>query len=270
MTRADGVAMLTFNLPMHEIYHHTPLVMAHRGASYDAPANTLAAFRLARQMGADGIELDTSLTADGVPVVIHDLSVDETTDGTGRVRDLTLRELKRLDAGSHYDFAFKTERIPTLDEAFEVIGPDLLVNVELKSLGFRPNGLESAVLGVIRKHNRQSRVLISSFNPFALRRMYRLAPNIPIGFLYAPDVPIYLRLFMLGVPHQARHPQHTMINADFMQWAHGQRYRVNTWTVDDPARMTALRDLGVDAIITNRPNVLLEVLGRSNARTRAH
>ncbi len=262
--------MVTFNLPLRELYHHTPLVLAHRGASYDAPANTLAAFKLARQMGADGVELDTSLTADGIPVVIHDFSVDETTDGTGRVRDLTLREIKRLDAGSHYDFAFKTERIPTLEEAFEVMGPEMLVNVELKSVGLRPNGLEAAVLGVIRRHNMHSRVIVSSFNLFALRRFHHLAPNIPLGYLYSPDMPLYLRWFMLGVPHQARHPQHTLITPNYMAWAHHQRFRVNTWTVDDPARMSALRDLGVDAIITNRPNVLLEVLGRSNAKTRAH
>lgn len=262
--------MVTFNLPLPELYHHTPLALAHRGASFDAPANTLAAFKLARQMGADGVELDTSLTADGVPVVIHDFNVDETTDGSGRVRDLTLREIKRLDAGSYFDFAFKSERIPTLEEAFEVMGPDMLVNVELKSVGLRPNGLEAAVLSVIRRHNMHSRVIISSFNPFALRRFHHLAPNIPLGYLYSPEMPLYLRLFMLGLPHQARHPQHTQITPNFMAWAHHQRFRVNTWTVDDPSRMSALRDLGVDAIITNRPNVLLEVLGRSDAKTHAH
>ncbi len=261
--------MITFNLPLSEMYPRTPLVFAHRGASYDAPANTLSAFRLARQMGADGIELDTSMTADGVPVVIHDLSVDETTDGSGRVRDMTLREIKRLDAGSHYDFSFKNERIPTLEEAFEVIGTEMLINVELKVGGLRSYGLEGAVLAVIRRHNAAQRVIISSFNPLALRRFHHLAPNIGIGFLYAPDVPAYTRLPMIGFPHQARHPQHTVIDAKFMAWAHQNHYRVNTWTVDDPLRMSALRDLGVDAIITNRPDVLLGVLGRSNAHTRA-
>jgi glycerophosphoryl diester phosphodiesterase len=108
-----------------------------------------------------------------------------------------------------------------------------------------------------------------SFNPFALRRFYRLAPNIPLGYLYAPDVPAYLRLFMLGVPHQARHPEHTMIDSMFVDWAHRSRYRVNTWTVDDPARAAALHALGVDGLITNRPDVLLSALGRSGARTRA-
>lgn len=255
--------MISHNLPLPEMYHHKPLVVAHRGASYDAPENTLAAFRLAKQMGADGVELDTLLSADDVPVVVHDFTLEKTTDGTGKVRDKTLRELKRLDAGSHYDYTFRNERIPTLDEALEATG-DLSVNIELKSVGVRYSTLEANVLAVIRKRNAQSRVIVSSFNPFALRRFHRLAPNIPIGFLYAPDVPTYLRLFMIGVPHQARHPYQAMIDARYMEWAHTNQYRVNTWTVDDPLRAVALRDLAVDAIITNRPDLMLQTLGRSD------
>ncbi len=261
---------MPLGLPLNEMYTRTPLVFAHRGASFNAPANTLAAFRAAREMGADGVELDTSLTADDVPVVIHDMSVDETTDGTGRVRDLTLRELKRLDAGSYFDFSFRSERIPTLEEAFEAIGPDMLVNVELKALKLRSFGLEDAVFSIIRKAGFARRVIVSSFNPFTLRRMHRIAPEMPLGFLHAPDVPAYLRLVMVGVPHQARHPHQAMIDAKYMSWAHQRAYRVNTWTVDDPMRVAALRDLGVDGIITNRPDVMLAALGRSNAHSRAH
>jgi glycerophosphoryl diester phosphodiesterase len=258
--------LITHNLPLSELYPRKPLILAHRGASFDAPENTIAAFRLARQMGADGIELDTLLTADDVPVVIHDFTLDKTTDGTGKVRDKTLREIKKLDAGSHFDYSFRTQRIPTLDEALEAIGPQMLVNIELKSVGVRHSKLEALVLSIIHKHNAQNRVIISSFNPFALRRFHRLAPNIPIGYLYAPDVPAYLRLFMMGVPHQARHPAADMIDSEYMAWAQANHYRVNTWTVDDPVRAAALRDLSVDAIITNRPDVLLEALGRSSAK----
>lgn len=259
--------MITHSLPLQDLYRRRPLILAHRGASYDAPENTLAAFRLAREMGADGVELDVLLSADDIPVVIHDFTVDKTTDGEGKVRDKTLRELKKLDAGSHFDYTFRSERIPTLDEAFEAIG-DLIVNVELKSVGIRPTFLEMAVLGVIRKRNLQNRVIISSFNPFALRRFHRLAPNIPLGFLYSADTPSWLRLFMIGLPHEARHPHHTMIDAEFMKWAHTNRYRVNTWTVDDPARAMVLRDLEVDSIISNRPDLMLQTLGRSSAETR--
>ena len=254
------------NLPLESLYTHLPLVFAHRGASYDAPANTLTAFRVAREMGADGVELDTSLTADGVPVVIHDLHVDETTDGTGRVKDFTLQAIKKLDAGSHFDHAFKEEHIPTLEEALLEVSPALLVNVELKSVDGRDNGLEKAVLEVITRTNMAARVIISSFNPLALRRFHRVAPTIPIGFLYAPDSPAYLRLLMAGLPHQARHPQHDSLDKATVSRLH-RKYRINTWTVDNPQRMLVLRDLGVDGIITNRPDVLLQTLGRPTAKT---
>src|SRR5579859_2963979 len=217
-------------------FHHTPLVLGHRRASHDAPQNTVAAFQLARKMGANGVELDTSLSRDGVPVVIHDLTLDATTNGSGPVRALDLKALKELDAGSRFSSAFKGERIPTLDEAFEAIGPDLVVNVELKTVSWRPDGLEKAAAAVIRRHNAAKRVIVSSFNPFALRRFRAVAPEIPLGFLYSPDEPIYLRngWLLAGFKHEARHPHHLMIDATYMAWAKVHGYRINTWTVDDP------------------------------------
>ncbi|MCC7451414.1 MAG: glycerophosphodiester phosphodiesterase [Anaerolineae bacterium] len=249
---------------LETFYPHTPLVLAHRGAKHDAPENTAAAFTLARQMGADGVELDTSLTRDGVPVVIHDLTLDKTTDGHGLVRSYDLKTIKTLDAGSHLDPKFKGEPIPTLDEAFEAIGPDLIVNVELKveprQLG--SDGLEQAALNVIRRHNAARRVIVSSFNPLALRRFAALAPDIPIGYLYEEHEPSFLRdgWLMLGARFEALHPHHPMIDAGFMRWAKARGYRVNTWTVDEPDRVRELRDLGVDAIISNRPDVALRAL----------
>lgn len=245
-------------------YGFSPLILAHRGASHDAPQNTVAAFQLARQLGVDGVELDTSLSRDGVPVVIHDLTLDATTDAKGPVRALDLKALKELDAGSHFSPVFKGERIPTLDEAFEAIGPDLVVNVELKTVSWRPDGLEQAAAAMIRRHNAAQRVIVSSFNPFALRRFRAVAPEIPLGLLYSPAEPIYLRngWLLAGFKHEARHPYHGMIDSAYMAWAKARGYRVNTWTVDDPARIVALRDLGVDAIISNQPDVALKALAR--------
>lgn len=249
---------------LDRFYRATPLVLAHRGASYDAPENTVPAFKLARQMGADGVELDTMLTRDGVPVVIHDHTLEKTTSGTGLVRDHDLRAIKHLDAGSHYDFTFKGESVPTLDEAFDACGPEMVINVELKTMSLRTDGLEQAVYNVIKRHNAMSRVVVSSFNPMSLRRFRRMAPNVPIGYLYAPGEPLYLRFgwFMLGFTHEARHPHHSLIDAQFMTWARSMNFRVHTWTVDEPERIRQLRDLGVDAVITNRPDVALEALGR--------
>lgn len=243
---------------------HQPLILGHRGASHDAPQNTIVAFNLARQMGADGVELDTSLTRDGVPIVMHDLDLEATTDGKGPINALDLADIKKLDAGSKFAPKFKGELVPTLDEVFAALGPEMFVNVELKSISYQANGLEPAALEVIRRHKAEKRVIVSSFNPFALRRFRALAPEIPIGYLYSEDEPFYLRRgwLMIGLKHEARHPHETMIDAKYMAWAKRRGYQVNTWTVDDPERIKALRDLGVHTIISNRPDVALKALGR--------
>lgn len=238
------------------------MVIAHRGASAAAPPNTLAAFEKAAELGADGVEFDVHLSADGVPVVIHDSTVDATTDGSGRVADLSLDALKQLDAGSHFSPAFAGERIPTLEEILEAVGQRLLLNVELKSTSLRENGLERAVTAQVERHGLSDGVLFSSFNPFALRRAKRIAPHIRAGLLYAPNLPLPLRRAWLAplFPHEARHPEHTMVDARFMAWARRRGYQVNTWTVDEPAEMQRLINLGVNAIITNVPDVLRQVV----------
>ena len=216
----------------------------------------------ALELGADGIEFDVHLSADGVPVVVHDFRVDDTTDGHGRVAEMTLAQIRELDAGSSFDPAFAGERIPTLEEVLETFGERLLLNIELKYLGLRDNGLERAVIAQVERRGLGGRVIFSSFNPFALRRAARLAPHIPVGLLYAPDMPLPLRRAWLAplCPHQARHPEHSMVDARYMAWARRRGYHVNTWTVDDPDEMRRLIGLGVDSIITNTPDVLRLVL----------
>src|SRR5512135_2653183 len=120
----------------------TPLVLAHRGASLHAPENTLAAFTLAADQGADGIELDVKLTRDGSIVVMHDATVDRTTTGHGRVSDLTLSEIKALDAGSNFEPQFAQERVPLLEEVFAAVAGRLMINIELTNYASRRDGLE--------------------------------------------------------------------------------------------------------------------------------
>ena len=243
-------------------YKFAPLVIAHRGASYAAPENTLAAFSLAREMGADGVELDTSLTLDGIPVVIHNFTLEHTTDGTGRVTSLDLSEIKALDAGNHFSPKFKGEQIPTLDEVFETVGPQMVVNVELKSASVRSNGLEPAVASVIQRHNAAQRVIVSSFNPFALRRFRTAAPDIPLGYLTSSEEPRYLRngWLLARFRVEAQHPEDSMVDSGYMARSKRLGQRVNVWTVDNPIRMRQLQLLGVDALITNRPDVALQTL----------
>lgn len=246
---------------LDKLYHGRTLIFGHRGASADAPMNTLPAFELAAEQGADGIELDVWRTKDGEIVIVHDATVNKTTDGTGYVQQMTFVQLRELDAGSWFAPQYRGIRMPTLDEVFEAVGRRLIINVELKSETVGTDGLEALVAEKVRRHDLARRVIVSSFSPFALRRFRRLMPEVPLGFLYAEDVPRYLRLFMIGLPHEARHPHHTMIDAAYMDWARRSGYRVNTWTVNDMARAVELRDLGVDAVMSDHPGQLREALG---------
>lgn len=242
--------------------HKHVLNIAHRGASRAAPPNTIAAFRAALEMGADGIELDVHLSADGVPVVIHDSWVDAATDGHGRVADLTVAQLKRLDAGTPFDRLFAGERIPLLEEVLDCAGDSTLTNIELKSTRLRDSKLEEAVVSLLKRHGRRRNVLLSSFNPLSLRRAKRLAPDIAIALIYSPNLPLPLRRAWLAplAPHEIRHPEHTMVDEQYMIWAREHGYRVNAWTVDDCDEMARLIGVGVDGIITNVPAVLKRVI----------
>lgn len=224
--------------------------------------NTLPAFALAAEQGADGIELDVHRTRDGHVVVVHDFTVDATTNGSGRVTEMTLDELKALDAGSWFGDAFRGVTIPTLDEVFEAVGDSLLVNVEIKSKAVETDGVEQAVADVIARHDMTRRVIVSSFNPLTLNRFRDILPQVPIGFLYQAGMSIDTEEVMkqLGLKHEARHPHHSMIDAAYMAWAITEGYRVNAWTVNDAARAVELRELGVDAIITDAPDVILQAV----------
>lgn len=249
----------------------TPLILGHRGASAYAPENTLAAFHLAHELGADGIELDVQLTRDKVPVIIHDDTVDRTTDGKGRVSEMTVAEIRRLDAGSWKSEEYGGEPIPTLAQVFDSLRDWLrptgrlrpcLVNVELKTERVRTDGLERQVLNVIARFGVQDRVLLSSFSPLSLYRAKRINPRLRRGLLYDLSLPIALRgpWLRLLTGAKAMHPEHTMIDERYMKWAVGSKLQVNTWTVDDPTEARRLRDLGVSAIITNTPDVIREAL----------
>jgi glycerophosphoryl diester phosphodiesterase len=235
------------------------LVWGHRGASAYAPMNTLPAFELAVELGADGIELDVHLSRDGTLIILHDFTVDHTTDGSGYVRNMTLGQLKTLDAGSWFSEEFVGTRIPTLNEVFESIGSRLFINIEIKSESTKTDGVEQAVADCIARYNLQRSVLISSFNPYALQRFRKIMTDVPIGYLHAPGWTFSPEI-MEQFPHEARHPHHTIIDVPYMEWARNYGYRVNTWTVNDPTRAIELSKIGVDAIITDMPDVMIEAL----------
>jgi glycerophosphoryl diester phosphodiesterase len=238
----------------------TSHVFGHRGAKAYAPMNTLPAFHLAADQGAYGIELDVWLSADGVPVILHDEHVDGTTDGTGSIREMTLARIQALDAGSYFGAQFAGTRIPTLEQVFAEAAPRFAcINVEIKAPGdadpAASDGVEQAVARLIAQYRLQDRVIVSSFSGRVLGWFHALMPAVPIGYLFmtfdALEHPIVSHCDYL-------HPYHEMIYLDSPVLSAG--LPLNTWTVNSPDRARALAALGVHAIITDAPDVILAAL----------
>ena len=237
-----------------------PLILAHRGARTLAPENTVAAFRAAETAGADGVELDVDLSADGVPIVIHDRDVDRTTDGSGLAGSMTLRELKQLDAGVRFAPAAAGERIPTLEEALTCFTGRMLVNIELKDQGSR-QGLEKAVVEVVRQTGAGERVWFSSFKPSMLARVRELAPEIPCGLLYDPRS-IGVLLLAPVTPYEALHPYVLMTGERAIRRAHRRGLKVAAWTVNSVDQARQLAAAGIDVLISDVPADLVPALRR--------
>ena len=165
----------------HQSLNSAPLIFAHRGAREDAPENTLPAFDLALDMKADGIELDVQCSKDGQLMVIHDFTLDKTTNGTGRVSAFTADELFELDAGSHFSAEFAGTRMPTLAQVFDLVGNRGQVNIELKTDDLQGGGEVEPVIALIQRRKLYEQVIVSSFNPIALIKMRYLDPAIKLG-----------------------------------------------------------------------------------------
>lgn len=224
------------------------LNIGHRGASKTFPENTLAAFRAACDAGADLCELDVQLSRDGAVVVIHDDTVDRTTNGRGAVANLTLAELKALDAG-------RGERIPTLDEVFAATAGRCGLNVELKIAGLEPQVAE-----IMRKHDATSTSMVSSFDWGALDAMRKLAPEIRAGVL-AEKKPERMLEAAARMHAYAINPRYDLVTPGLCTTAHERGFKVLVWTVDVPDAMRTLIDAGVDGIMTNYPDRMRSVLG---------
>ena len=239
-----------------------PMIFAHRGSSAHAPENTLAAFELAVRQGADGVELDAKLTADGQVIVIHDATVDRTTNGHGRVGDLSLADIRRLDAGSHFDIAFRGEKTPTLEEVFQAVGQRTVINVELTNYTSPFDDLPVKVAGLVHRYHLEQQVLFSSFNPIALKRAHPLAPEVPLGLLAEPKLAGALARGWPGrwmVPYQCLHPAIRDVTPRLVENAHRRKQCVNVWTVNQARDMQRLFALGVDGIFTDDPVLALQV-----------
>ncbi len=242
-----------------EWWQNRPLIFGHRGANRLAPQNTLAAFRKAADVGADGVELDVQLSSDGVPVVIHDTTVNATTNGRGRVREMSLRQLQALDARAGFGAEFAGTRIPTLEEVFAELGDRLLFNIELKYPITPGLDLETAVLAVVRRMDMSARVWFSSFKPYALYHMRQIAPDIPCGLLYDFET-LGNQLLSFFTPHEAIHPYVKFVTRRMVQHAHRHGQRLVAWTEDNLPHAYKLARWGVDVFISNDPGTLVKVL----------
>jgi glycerophosphoryl diester phosphodiesterase len=245
-----------------------PLVLAHRGASRAAPENTLPAFAEAIRMGADGVELDVQYSSDGHLMVFHSPDLSASTDGKGRLTSLPVADLKALDAGAWFAPEFAGTRIATLDEALDLLAGKMLVNIEMKSLEITRSTMPRDVVEAVRAHNMVGQVVISSFNPFAVRQAGKAGPEIERALLLAPDLASWLRTDLVRrySRAQALHPESPMIAAEYVARARGRGLPVRAWTVNDEGEMRRLVELGVDAIMTDVPDVLLSVLRAQNIR----
>ncbi len=222
-------------------------VWAHRGASARAPENTLAAFREAAAAGADGLELDVHLSRDGVPVVIHDDTVDRTTNGSGAVDALTFPEIRALDAGSWFGRQFAGELLPTLDEVFQLAGDRLRLNVEIKNAAA---GI--AVLALMKRYPRTP-VLVSSFDHDLLNVLRRQDSELSLGFLQETSDWQEAVERAAGCAAESFHPREDLVDAELITVCRSRRLAVYPWTVDDPQRLAALCHLGVDGVFCNDP-----------------
>ena len=232
-----------------------PLIFGHRGASMHAPENTLSAFHLALEMGADGIELDITPSADGVPMVIHDPNLERTTNGTGDVRQLSAAEIQRYDAGVKHGAKFAGERVPTLKEVFEAFGNRTRYNLDMKTFYPEDRPIVRTVLALIEEYRLMPNVIISSFSLDTLRWFTEESRHIRLGVLISQHTPHMMRVDgrRWQVRYEALHPNHTLVDAEAMRRARQQRKKMVVWTVNDAERKRELAQLGVDAIITDDP-----------------
>ncbi len=242
-----------------------PAVFAHRGASAHAPENTLAAFELALSQNADGIELDVKLSADGHAVVIHDQTVDRTTGSHGHVKDLSLAQLRSLDAGSFFSEKYRGEKIPTLEEVFESLGKRLFINVELTNYNTPRDHLVETVCMLVKKFGLQKRVIFSSFFASNLSKARVYLPGVPRGLLaFRGFLGAWARSFGFAFGrYQALHPNLKDVTPEQVQRVHRLKRRIHVWTVDAVEDMRRLFAWGVDAIITDDPQVAVRVRGES-------
>lgn len=262
--------------PFFAQFEQRPLVMAHRGGRALWPENTLYAFERAVELGVDVLEMDVHTTADGVPVVMHDDTVDRTTDGSGPIHSFTLDELKGLDAGYDWSsdegqtFPYRGQGItvPTLEEVFTAF-PNVPLNIEIKQ---QEPSMVASFCQLIRDHGLSDQVLVASFHEETIDEFRATCPEVATSTGTVETVVLFAlsRLFLeatYGAPAEAAQvPEYRsglhVLAPRFIDAAHNRNLEVHAWTINEEEDMQRVIALGVDGIITDYPDRLLDLLGR--------
>lgn len=243
------------------------LVIAHRGASTLAPENTAAAFEKGIEVGADVVEIDVHLSRDDRVVVMHDGTLDRTTDGTGLIHQRTLKEIKRLDAGAWFDPRFAGERVPTLEEAL-----DLLRNQAMALIEVKPSGIARPVVEAIRQMKAVEHVVVQSFHPGTVRAVGELEPRISTSLLAVRGGgarprrrgrSLVKRAAKVGA--NALSIRYPGLDPRTAEEIHRRAMTLWVWTLDDEKDMRAMIEAGADGIITNRPEILRQMVDGEDA-----
>lgn len=253
-----------------------PLVFAHRGGGGLYPENTLGAFEYSAKMGVDVLELDVHATADGTLIVNHDATVNRTTDGSGRIAEMTLEAVKKLDAGFHFTtddgktfpFRGKGVTIPTLQEIFDAL-PDMTFNIEPKQ---STPSITKPLCEMIRERKMTNKVIVGSFRQTAIDEFRAACPEVATSATPS-EASEFLAMYKTSIgssyspPFQAlqiplRTKYFNIVSKDFIETAHKLNVQVHVWTINDPTDMQNLIDMGADGIMTDYPDKLLELLGR--------
>jgi glycerophosphoryl diester phosphodiesterase len=260
-----------------------PLVIAHQGGDGVWPGDTMLAFNHAVAIGSDVLEMDAHITQDGHIVLMHDEEVDRTTDGTGLIEDLTLDEIKQLDAaydwsiddGATFPHRGQGIQVPTLDEVFEKF-PDTRYVIEIK---LTRNPIDQPLCDLIRKYDMQEKVLIGSFHDQAMKNFRAICPEVATSaarnevrnyvvlgkaFLWGFIAPDYQTVQPPWDPEESLGI--TIVTERFIRESHQKHLRVEPWTVNDPELMKQYIEWGVDGIITDRPDLMIEILKEMGLR----
>jgi glycerophosphoryl diester phosphodiesterase len=247
-------------------------VISHRGANKHAPQNTLPAFEKSIQIVVDGFETDIHVTKDGIPVVCHNYTIDETSDGKGLIADMTLDELRKYDFGSYFSSDFKGTKIPTLEEFLtlcERAGIEIL-NIELKSPKQGETGIVQKTIDAVKAHGLFDKLIISSFDAKLLVEAKQIDSSCRTGLLYSLQTFSSAKVFFMpatyasSIKADALHPHFIHVTPGYVYRAHKKGIKVNVWTVDKEFLVKYLLLCGVDGIITNIPEMVKSIISKRN------